>query len=42
MVEQFGESGHPVPARGMLRRKNNRDTIHFNADASSTSKTVLV
>ena len=42
MVERFKETGHPVfksisaLSRGILKRKNNRDTIHFNADASNT------
>ena len=42
MVERFKETGHPVSksisavSRGILKRKNNRDTIHFNADASNT------
>ena len=42
MVEKFKESGHPVfksisaLSRGILKRKNNRNTIHFNADASNT------
>ena len=42
MVERFEESGHPVfksvspLARGILRRKNNKETIHFTADASNT------
>ena len=42
MVEQFEESGHPVfkgvstLARGILRKKNNKETIRFNADASNT------
>ena len=42
MVERFKETGHPVfksisaLTRGILKRKNNRDTIHFNADASNT------
>ena len=36
MVEQFEETGHPVfkgvspLARGILRKKNNKETIHFN------------
>ena len=40
--EQFEESGHPVLisvpplARGILRKKNNKETIHFSADASNT------
>ena len=42
MVERFKETAHPVfkstsaLSRGILRRKNNRDTIHFNADVSDT------
>ena len=42
MVERFQETGHPAfksicaSTRGILRKKNNRDTIHFNADASNT------
>ena len=42
MVERFKDTGHPVLksisalSRGILKRKNNRDTIHFNADASNT------
>ena len=42
MVERFRETGHPVfksisaLSRGILKRKCNRDTIHFNADASNT------
>ena len=38
MVKRFEESGHPVfkslsdLSRGILKRKNDRDTIHFNAD----------
>ena len=41
MVKRFQEAGHPVlksiclVARGILRRKNNRDTIHFTVDASN-------
>ena len=41
MVERFKETGHPVLksisalSRGMLKKKNNRATIHFNADASN-------
>ena len=43
MVEQFEASGHPVfkgvspLARGILRKKNNKETIHFSADASNTA-----
>ena len=43
MVDRFEESGHPVfksvspLARGILRRKNNKETIHVNADASNTA-----
>ena len=42
MVERFKDTGHPVfksisaSSRGVLIKKNNRDTIHFNADASDT------
>ena len=42
MVERFKETNHPVLksisalSRGILRRKNIRDTLHFNADASDT------
>ena len=42
MVERFKETGHPVfksisaLSRGILKKTNNRDTIHFNADASNT------
>ena len=42
MVERFKETGHPVvksisaSSRGILKRKNDRDTIFFNADASNT------
>ena len=42
MVERFKETVHPVfkgisaLSRGILKRKNNRDTIHFIADASNT------
>ena len=42
MVERFRESSHPIfkstsaLRRRILKRKNNRDTIHFNADASNT------
>ena len=41
-MERFEESGHPVfnsvspLARGFLRRKNNKETIHFTAEASIT------
>ena len=41
-MERFEESGHPVfnsvsPLdRGFLRRKNNKETIHFTAEASIT------
>ena len=41
MVERFKDTDHPVfkntsaLSRGILN-KNNRDTIHFNADASNT------
>ena len=42
MVERFKETGHPVfktisaVSREILKRKNNRDTIYFNAGASNT------
>ena len=42
MVERFGGSGQPVfksvspLARGILRRKNNKETTHFIADAANT------
>ena len=42
MVERFEGSGHPVfksvapSARGILRTKNNKETMHFTADASNT------
>ena len=42
MVERFKDTGHPVfksisaLSRGILKKKNGRDTIHFNADASNT------
>ena len=42
MVERFKDTGHPVfksisaLSRGILKKKSNRDTIHFNADASTT------
>ena len=43
IVERFKEIGlHPefksisALSRGILKRKNNRDTIHYNADASNT------
>ena len=42
MVERFPETGRPVfksisaLSRGLLKKKNNRDTRHFNADASNT------
>ena len=42
MEERFKETGYPVfksinaLSRGILKRKNNRDTIHFTADASNT------
>ena len=42
MVERFKDTGHPVfkstsaLSRGILKRKNNNDTLHFNADASNT------
>ena len=42
MVEPFKDTGHPVCksvsalSRGILKQKNGRDTVHFNADASNT------
>ena len=42
MAERFEESGHPVfqsvspLARGILRKKNNEETIHFTAEPSNT------
>ena len=42
MVERFKDTGHPefksisALSRGILKKKNNRDTIHINADASKT------
>ena len=42
MVERFKDTGHPLfksisaLSRGILKKRNNRDTIHFNADASNT------
>ena len=43
MVERFKDTGHPVfksisaLSRGILKKKKNgRDTIHFNVDASNT------
>ena len=42
MVERFKETNHPVfksisaLSRGILKRTKNRDTTHFNADASNT------
>ena len=42
MVERSKDTCHPVfisisaLSRGTLKKKNNRDTIHFNADASNT------
>ena len=42
MVKRFKDTGHPVVksisalSRGILKRKNGRDTIHFTADASNT------
>ena len=42
MVERFQDTGHPVfksssaLSRGLLKKKNGRDTIHFKADASNT------
>ena len=41
MVERFKDTCHPVfksinaSSRGILKKNNNRDTIHFNADASN-------
>ena len=42
MLERFKDTGHPVfnsisaLSRGILKKKNNRDTIHFSAHASNT------
>ena len=42
MVERFKDTRHPVfksisaLSRGIMKKKHNRDTIHFNADASNT------
>ena len=42
MVERFKDTGHPVfksisaLSRGILRKKNDRDAMHFSADASNT------
>ena len=42
VVKRFQESGHPVLkiigalARGILKRKDDGETIHFTADASTT------
>ena len=42
MVGRFKDTGHPVftsisaLSRGILKKKINRDTVHFNADASNT------
>ena len=42
MVERLKDTSHPVfksispLSRGILKKRNNRDTIHFNADASNT------
>ena len=42
MVQRFAETYHPIfkgisaLSRGILKRKQNRDTIHFNADSSRT------
>ena len=42
MVERFKETGHQVfksigaLSRGILNRKNNRDIMHFSADAPNT------
>ena len=41
MVVRFKDTGHPVfksisaLSRGILKQKNRRETIHFNADASN-------
>ena len=41
-VERFEDTGHPVfksvsaLIRGILKKKNGRDTIHINADDSNT------
>ena len=41
-VERFKDASHPVfksisaLSRGILKKKNGRDTIHFNADAYNT------
>ena len=48
MFKRFEESGHPVfksisaLRRGLLKRKNDRDTIHFKADASNTEPLLLI
>ena len=45
MVERFTDTGHPVlksvgaVSRGILKKKDGRDTIRFNADASNTELT---
>ena len=42
MVERFKDTGHPVSksisalSRGILKKKNGGDTMHFNADALNT------
>ena len=42
MVQRFTETGHPIfkgisaLSRGILKRKHNRDTVHFNADSSNS------
>ena len=41
MVERFQDTGHPsksisVLSRGILKKKNGSDTIHFKANASNT------
>ena len=42
MVERFKDTGHPAfksisaLSSGILKKKNGRDTIHFNADASES------
>ena len=48
MVERFKDTDHPVfkgisaLSRGVQKKKNNRDTIHFNADASNTELLVRI
>ena len=47
MVDGSKETGHPVfksisaLSRGIVERKNNRDTVHFNADASNKHRKVV-